>query len=282
MIIQNGLKPISMPKGLEQSDRRIFNRSSGTQFKAAADEAVTVIDLYDEIGYWGVNAKEFKRMLNKAGDVKLRIHSPGGDVYDGIAIYNDLLDHSGRVDVEVSGLAASAASIIAMAGDTITMAPTAFLMIHNAWGLVVGDRHDHADMAEVLTSIDGALASVYDTRGNLGLAEFVAMMDKETWVPADAAVDAGLADEVIEIPAPSAKYDLSGFKNAPADWHQPPEPTKRDFERLLMRDAKLTRSETQAFMLGGYQAMRDAGQDPEAMRDADRGFQLLSEIARKL
>src|SRR5690606_33646296 len=119
---------IEAPKGERRGP--FFARSRGTVFdvRAAADKKapVTEIDLYDEIGFWGVNAKEFRARLKDAGDVVLRINSPGGDVFDGLAIYNDLLQHPGNVRVEITGLAASIASIIAMAGDEVVIAPNAF------------------------------------------------------------------------------------------------------------------------------------------------------------
>lgn len=271
-MILNGNR-IVIPDGLEQSTRRIFNRGTGRVFDATAVDEVTVINLMDEIGYWGVEAKTFNQMLRGAGDIKLRIHSPGGDVYDGICIYNDLLQHSGKVDVEVVGLAASISSLIAMAGDTIKMAPTAYMMIHNAWGMVIGDRHDHADMADILSDIDGTLAGVYGDRGKLKLSEFVDMMDTETWLTADASIDAGLADGMVEAPAElSAKYDLSGFAHPPKEWAQPPTSTEfnnRDFEQLLKREAGLTRSQVADFMNHGFKGMREAAQTGQVKREAD-------------
>ena len=121
--------------------------------------AVSEIDLYDEIGMFGVTAKDFRERLKatNGGDILLRINSPGGDVFDGIAIYNDLLAHPGSVTVHITGVAASAASIIAMAGRKIVMSENAFQMIHNAWGIAIGDRHTHADAAALLGKIDSAL-----------------------------------------------------------------------------------------------------------------------------
>lgn len=248
---------------------RFFARSIGTQFAAKVDETGTTIDLYDEIGYWGVTAKGFRSQLKEAkGDIKLRINSPGGDVFDGIAIYNDLIAYDGgKVNVEITGVAASIASIIAMAGDTVTIADNAFYMIHNAWTIGVGNRHDLADVVAVLTKIDDALARTYAARTTTGIRAIKQMMDDETWLTAKEAVSAGFATYVADSVAPKARFDLSVFADAPkalvwAAEQDSEQPTKRDTERALMRDAGWSRSKARA-------ALRDPEQSPpEAMQDA--------------
>lgn len=235
---------ITVPEGLAQSTARpFFNRAVGRAFEVRAADTVTEIELYDEIGYWGVTAKSFRQQIRSAGDIRLRINSPGGDVFDGIAIFNDLVQHNGRVEVEVTGVAASAASIIAMAGDTIRVAENAFLMIHNAWTLAIGNRHDITETAALLGQIDGAMADTYAARTDIDRDEVVAMMDAETWMNGKEAVDKGFADEVATLPDASATFDLSGFKNTPkqivvnlTDDAAVRPSTVRDAERAL-RDA---------------------------------------------
>jgi len=288
---------IAIPEGLTQSKRRYFSRAVNLSFDvhAAQADGITEIDLYDEIGYWGVTAGMMRQRLRGAGDVRLRIHSPGGDVYDGIAIYNDLVEHDGKIYVEIPGIAASAASIIAMAGDTITMSPSAYLMIHNVWSLVIGDRHDLIDAAHVMEQLDGSLADVYTARGTSSREECAQMMDAETFLTADDAIDIGLADNVsTALPEPEARFDLSAFKNAPKKWSieagEKVEPkTIRDFEQLLTsRDAKLTRSMARAILRGGFQGMQDAaagrkvditpGADDDAMIPFNQFSQEISEL----
>lgn len=248
---------IGAPEGERRG--RIFARSAGTSFKvraATADKksAVTEIDLYDEIGFWGIRAKEFRARLKDAGDIVLRINSPGGDVFDGIAIYNDLLQHKGNVRVEITGVAASIASIIAMAGDEVVIAPNAFFMVHNAWTVGLGNRHDFAELSGVLGQIDEALARTYTARTKAGIREIKKMMDDETWLAAKDAVDMGFASAIAAgaDSGAKAKFDLSVFSSVPAAlaWSEDDgdEPiTERDWERSVMRDAGWTRSKVRAF-----------------------------------
>src|SRR5205823_2104371 len=129
----------------------------GALFDIRAGVGATEILVYDEIGQFGVSPTAVRDQLKGAGDVLVKINSPGGDVFDGIAIHNDLVAHSGNVTVHVTGVAASAASIIAMAGKTIAIAPNAFVMLHNSWALTIGNAGDHQDTASLLTQVDGAL-----------------------------------------------------------------------------------------------------------------------------
>lgn len=251
------------PAGYDGPKRRIFNRAAGRGFevKAAADEAV--ITLYDEIGYWGVTAKDFRSQLDQIAQnkINLRINSPGGDVFDGIAIYNDLKDHHAEVRVSVTGIAASAASLIAMAGDRIEIAESGFIMIHNAWGVCVGSKAEMKDFYEVLDEIDGALADTYAARTGLARAEIEKMMTAETWLKGKDAVAKKFADVTGESEGgeASARFDLSLFRNAPiglrpGDRAAPK--TKRDLEAHL-RDAGLSREEAKAAIaLASAEAMR--------------------------
>jgi ATP-dependent Clp protease protease subunit len=189
---------ISAPLGARKD--RFFARTSGTSFAIrAADDGGSTIDLYDEIGYWGVDSKTFRaRLMQASGDVTLRINSGGGDVFDGLGIYNDLIAYDGKVKVEIIGMAASIASIIAMAGDEIVMAPNAFIMIHDAWSIGVGNRHDMKKMSDTLTKIDDALARTYAARTTTGIRAIKDMMDEETWLSAKESVDAGFATSIAE------------------------------------------------------------------------------------
>lgn len=234
------------PKGLRDPSRPFFARAQGREFAISAESDVAELRLYDEIGYWGITAKTFRAALDgiSAKRINLLINSPGGDVFDGIAMYNDLLDHDAEVHVKITGLAASAASLIAMAGDQIEIASNAQLMIHNAWGLVVGNRHDMRDFAKVLDNIDGALTDTYTQRTGLERDEVAQLMDAETWLTSAAAVDKGFADETVGASEASARFDLSIFQHAPIGLSvreaAVPE-TTRDLEALL-RDAGLSRS----------------------------------------
>lgn len=170
---------------------------------AAAGDAPAEIMLYDEIGYWGVTASDFAQALSQAGDgpLTLRINSPGGDVFDGYAIYNMLRARTAPVSVVIDGLAASAASFIAMAGKTISMGEPSMLMIHNSWGLCVGDRNDMLDTAAIQEKIDGQIAAIYAAKSGKPVTEMAAAMDAETWYTSTTAKEAGLCDVVLAGPA---------------------------------------------------------------------------------
>lgn len=166
---------------------------------AVADEPVEIL-LYDEIGYWGVTAKDFALALAQIGGdkaLRVRINSPGGDVFDGLAIYNALQAHKGAVVCVVDGVAASIASVIACAGATLEMAEPSMLMVHNAWGVVVGNKADMLATAGVMAKIDGQLAAIYAAKTGKPVAEIVGMMDAETWLTRDEAVEIGFCDKVL-------------------------------------------------------------------------------------
>lgn len=272
---------VGEPLGGERRER-FFARAVGTRFEAKTEDKGTTIELYDEIGFWGTDARSFRSKLKDAtGDIRLRINSPGGDVFDGIAIYNDLLAYDGKVTVEVVGLAASIASIIAMAGDEIVIAENAMFMIHNAWTIGVGNRHDFADVATVLGKIDDALARTYAARTTTGVRSIKQMMDDETWLTAKEAKDAGFATSVGSNEAPKARFDLSVFAAVPESlkWREDEAdqaPTKRDMERALTQDAGWSRSKARAALreveLHDEQATQDAGEkvDFTALAEAIR------------
>lgn len=165
----------------------------------AGDDAETSISIYESIGEnWdgtGITSKRISAILRTIGpkDVVVNINSPGGDFFEGMAIYNLLREHKGKVTVRILGVAASVASVIAMAGDEILIGDGAFLMIHNAWAVAVGNRHDMMDSAKLLEPFDAAMAALYAHQTGMNTAEAAAMMDKETWIGAQQAVDDGFA-----------------------------------------------------------------------------------------
>jgi len=201
---------------------RIFNLVSGVpEWRSVRNAAAktTTLYLYDEISWWGVTAADFVEQLQGVGGDRLNLHinSPGGDVWEGIAILNSLRQHAPGVDVTVDGLAASAASFIAMAGETVTMMKNSELMIHDAFGLVLGNAADMRDMAQRLDGVSDNIASVYAGRAVGDVAEWRDRMRAETWYSAEGAVAAGLADKVAgngTEAAPENAWDLSIFDRA--------------------------------------------------------------------
>jgi len=165
--------------------------------------------LYDVIGedFWGegISAKGFAEQLQELGlgpedTLVLRVNSPGGSVWDGLAIYNTLRAYPAHKVVRVEGLAASAASFIIQAADEIEVAEASFVMIHRAWGLSIGDADEHLKAAAQLEQDDGVLAGIYARRSGRDASEFRELMAAETWFTGAEAVEAKLADRLIEEP----------------------------------------------------------------------------------
>lgn len=182
--------------------------------------------LYDEIGLWGIPASEFVKDLQgiKSPIINLHINSPGGEVFEGIAIYNSLKQHSATVKVTIDGIAASTASFIAQAGDRVVMAEAASMMIHEPYGMAMGNSSTMEKMAEELGKIAATIAGIYAKRAGGTEDEWRARMLDESWYRDQEAVDAHLADEVLEskpkVAAMAGRvFNLSKFKNVP-EWLQ--------------------------------------------------------------
>ena len=176
------------------------------------------VAIYDEIGAYGVSAKGFLAELGALPEgtpVDLRLNSPGGSVFDAVAIHNALKRHEGTVTVWIDGIAASAASYVAMAGDEIVMPENAFLMIHDPAGLVMGTAEDMRAMAEALDKVKGSLVSGYAAKSGRTPEEVSALMAAETWFDASDAVAQGFADRLIEPVRIAANFDIGRFRNAP-------------------------------------------------------------------
>lgn len=207
---------------------------------ATSDEAAT-ISIYDKIGEnWegtGLTAKRIGAALRNIGtrELTVNVNSPGGDFFEGVAIYNLLREHKAKVTVNVMGLAASAASVIAMAGDEIRMGDGAFLMIHNAWGVTVGNRYDMINAAAVLEPFDAAMAKLYAQRTGMTESEASALMDKETWIDASQAVDDGFATGLLDSAQLSRSAQASGDRKALALIEA--SMTRAGYSRAQRRDA---------------------------------------------
>lgn len=163
-----------------------------------ADTARAEVFIYDFIDEFGVNADTFVRDLRAitAKTIDLHINSGGGLVFDAVAIYSALRNHPATVDVSVDGIAASAASFVAMAGDTIAIEKPARMMIHDAGGLVIGNAADMRTMADLLDELSDTIAGIYTDRAGGTVAGWRDAMRAETWYSAHDAVKAGLADKV--------------------------------------------------------------------------------------
>lgn len=163
----------------------------------------TTINIYSTIGEYGdgsgMTPKIVSSILRKADgeDMTVNINSPGGDFFDGLAIHTLLSEYEGKVLVNILGMAASAASIVALAGDEINISSSAFFMIHNAWSIAIGNRHDMADVADMLGQFDASMTDLYTKSTGMDKKAIAKMMDNETWIVGTDAVDNGFATALL-------------------------------------------------------------------------------------
>jgi len=174
--------------------------TSWYSIKATKDDAPAEVSIYEEIGLWGVTAKEFIFDLNRAKgrDLNLTIHTPGGEVIDGLAIYNALRKHDGKVNVTIDAYAASMGSVIALAGDSVRIVDNGFVFVHNPLTLAVGNAAEMEKISEDLRKFEQNLVNIYVERTGLKEDSVRELMDAETWLTAEEAVEKGFADEIIK------------------------------------------------------------------------------------
>ncbi len=174
--------------------------------RSLAGTEETQISIHDEIGYFGISAKQFVEELAKVpptNHISLSINSPGGSVFEGNLIYNALRRHGGGVTVQIEALAASIASVIALAGSPVAISANGFYMIHNPINVVIGDAAEMEKQASLLKKISTDMAAIYSAKTGIEEAEIVAMMDAETYLSAQEALDKGFVDEITDaLPEP--------------------------------------------------------------------------------
>jgi ATP-dependent Clp endopeptidase proteolytic subunit ClpP len=192
----------SLSRARELSRPRALRRDTASNwyriYNVSASE--TEIFIYDEIGFFGVSADDFVQSLRDVTTpaIRLRINSPGGDVFDGIAIYNAIRTHPASVTSVVDGLAASAASFIAVAGDEVQMHRNSQLMIHDAHGIAIGNAAVMQEMRDLLDMASDNIADIYEQKTGTPAAEWRETMREDKWYSAEDAVAAGLADVVLD------------------------------------------------------------------------------------
>ena len=180
-----------------------------------ATDVVADIYLFDEIGMYGISAQDFINDIKDLKDtpINLRINCVGGDVFDGMAIYNIIKKRTAKTTAYIEGIAASMGSVIALAADEVVMAENSLFMIHNAWGGAMGGAEDMRKTASVLEKISGEIANIYQKKTRLLYDRIIGMMDEETWLNAQEAYDLGFIDTISDSIKVAAKYDVSKFKN---------------------------------------------------------------------
>lgn len=234
--------------------KKPLNNKPWYTLKNQADQPPELL-IYDVIGDWaGLSARQLVSNLKDidADEITVRINSPGGSVFDGIAIYNALRYHKAHINVRIEGLAASIASVIAMAGDTVHMAANALLMIHNPFSWVGGDAEELRKMADMLDKTTEVIAQTYANSSGLEVTEVINLMNEETWFTATEAEGHGFVNVVDEAVQMAAHFDLSAFNHVPQPLVQiPPE-----------REEEKTSAHALAVMTlcnkGGYPEMAEA------------------------
>lgn len=225
------------------------------------------IEIFDEIdSFWGMGPKEFKAKFDEiksAKTIKLLLNSPGGSVFDGMAIYNILAAERPKLEIEVLGLAASIASIIALAGSKLTMAEGSYYMIHSPWTLAMGDSEELRKTADILDKMGGEFEKMYTAKTGLSADEIKKMMADETWLTASEAVDKGFADETKDYGQIAAKISgcaiAKNFVHIPEALAKAGEPKQitnpRDLENLLRDAGGMSKSEAVAIVANGWKAV---------------------------
>ena len=180
-----------------------------------ATDAVAEVYIFDEIGAYGITAQDFISEMKEYKDtpVNLRINCIGGDVFDGMAMYNIIKKREAKTTAYIEGIAASMGSVIALAADEVVMAENSLFMIHNAWGGAMGEAEDMRKTASILEKISGEIANIYERKTRLSLNRIIEMMDIETWLNAQEAYELGFIDLISDSIKVAAKYDVSKFKN---------------------------------------------------------------------
>ena len=217
-----------------------------TEFKIEARQSEADILLYGAVGddFWedSVSAKSFsdelKVLPESVKKINLRINSPGGSVFDGVTIYERLRQHKAKVTVHVDGMAASIASIIALAGDEVIIGEGAFFMVHAPMSGVMGNAREMEDMIEVLDKIEAQMTGIYSRKTGLSSAEISRMLMKDTWLNAEEAVEMGFADRISDNDESQMRVAASLIENANWIKSRPNMKTRDAMAREKVKDFK--------------------------------------------
>lgn len=232
-----------MVRVLGKKNKKFWN------FKAL-DENTAELTLYGEISdisWWGdeVTPKQFKEDLDALGDIdtlNVYINSPGGDVFAGQAIYSMLKRHKATINVYVDGLAASIASLIAMAGDKVIMPANAMMMVHNPWTFAFGNANDFRKLADDMDKIRDSMVVAYESRSALTTEEIIELLDAETWLSAEDCLEYGFCDEIEETKEIAACVDtkyFSMYKNIPESFKEVENSDKELKKKKLLLELEL-------------------------------------------
>lgn len=261
-------------------------------------DAVAEILIYDEIGMWGTSAMDFIKLvegLKADGVTKLdvRLNTPGGDFFDGVAIYNAMRSTGMVIETWVDALAASAGSVIAMAGDVIHIAENAFIMVHEPWTWAAGDSTEFRQTADRLDDLRDAVVLTYAGRSGQTSAAIVEMLKAETWLGSDKAIELGFADKVFnEAAKPEGDKNLMCLRHDLSKFKKTPEPllkiddngiinhTKKGLEAAL-REAGASHKEAKVIVAAGLRSLQREAGDIEQLLHSDKQAEE-AEISRSL
>ena len=249
-------------------------------YKITAKEDSAEISIFGDIGasWWGesVTLADFKKDFDAIKDknsIKILLNSPGGDVFDGMAIYHLISGVRQKVTVEVLGLAASIASIIALAGKDLVIGEGSFYMIHKPWAFAMGDAEDIRKTADLLDKIEEQMAAIYLQHTAMTEEELSAALEAETWYTADEAVEAGFASDTVDYGQLAASYDISKYKYAhvPTEMVENEKPSEapadiREFESRV-RGMGFSNRDAKAIASHGFTHRDDA--EPQVEQDID-------------
>ena len=225
----------------------------------ALSEDEAEILMYDTIGWPYNDAGELVRTLAemKQKIITVRINSPGGDVFDSMAIFNALQSHKSKIITRIESLAASSASFVALAGKEVQAYKNALMMIHDPWVLAIGNQYDLREIADVLEKVSGKMVDIYASESSVGKKEVKAMLKTETWMTAKEAKEKGFINTIVDGKAVKAQFDLSIFSNTPdglsKEYGEDPENDKRMIEKAL-RDVGFSQNSAKAFIARGLKA----------------------------
>ncbi len=240
-----------------------LDRPDWYEVKASSGDEAEIV-LYDVIGWPFNDAGELVRSIAdmKGKSILVRINSPGGDIWDGIAIFNALARHDAKVTTRVESMAASIASAIALAGKEVQAYQNAMFMIHEPWTVTAGNQYEFREIADILEKISGNMVDIYTSNSSIGKREIREMMKVETYLTAKEAKEKGFIDVIIDGKGAKAQFNLSMYANAPDEFKGHREYTEREKERAL-RDVGFSQKEAKAILAG-----RKGGGDGD-QRDVD-------------
>jgi len=239
----------------------------------AISDDETEIMIYDVIGWPFISADNFVRALADitAKTVTVRINSPGGDVFDGMAIFNALKNYQqGKVITRIEGIAASMASVIALAGKEVQAYANTMYMIHEPYAFTAGNQYSLRELADILEKMSGQMIDIYSSNASPGKREIAQMMKDEAWLTAKEAKEKGFIDTVIDGKGAKAQFDLSMFSNVPDGLdggREGGELTEREIERAL-RDAGASRSFAKSVAVGRSAGNEGDQRDVESLKSS--------------